>query len=258
VTIGQSLAAGLVTYGFDGALLFCRIGGVIMLLPGFGEQSVPPMLRAGLVLSLVLVLAPVLAPILPAPPATPILLAALWLHEIAIGLFIGWLARVAAMALPMAGQFISYQIGLSSVVLPDALLGAESTVLSSAFGLAMPTLFLTSNLFVWPLMALAQSYRTLPAQGALSLHNAAGLMLGAVASSFAIALELAAPYILAGLLWQAALALISRLVPQIQVYFVAMPAQILGGSLLLAAGILSLLMLWQHQMQSQLAYLFGS
>ena len=56
----------------------------------------------------------------------------------------------------------------------------------------------------------------------------------AVGSSFALALRLASPFVLLSLVWQLSLGLLSRLVPQIQVYFLALPGQVLGGLLLMA------------------------
>jgi flagellar biosynthetic protein FliR len=138
-------------------LALARIGGAVMLLPGIGEAVVPQMLRAGFAAFLTALLLPVLPiPDFAAQGAalSPILLLA---HELAIGIWLGIMARLFVLALPIAGQIISYQIGLSSVITPDLELGAESTLLSSVFGMFATTLILVTGLYAMPLQALVAS-----------------------------------------------------------------------------------------------------
>jgi flagellar biosynthetic protein FliR len=239
------------------SLIFARVGSMAMLLPGFGEVSVPPMVRAGIATGLTIIIFSVVAPHLPAVPQAPFALGAALLGEVAIGLYLGWLIKVVAFALPMAGQIISYQIGLSSVILPDQQLGAETTLLSSAFGLAVPALIFGSGLFAFPIMALATSYHLMPPGGAIKASDIVRLALMFTQQEFIMALRLAAPFMVAGLIWQAGLAIMARLAPQIQIFFIAAPGQILGGLTLLSLTCMTLIALWEHGFSRMISYGLG-
>ena len=149
------------------------------------------------------------------------------------GALLGWLARLIALALPAAGQVISLMTGLSSVLQPDPMLGAQSAVIGRLFNLAAPVLILATGLYALPLSALARSYAIFPAGAFPPTADLAQVAVRAVSNSFALGIRLAAPFLLAGTAWQLALGMISRLVPQLQVYIAALPGQVLGGLLLL-------------------------
>jgi flagellar biosynthetic protein FliR len=80
----------------------------------------------------------------------------------------------------------------------------------------------------------------------------------AVSASFALALRLASPFILVSLVWQLALGLLARLVPQIQVYFASLPGQLLGGMLLLALLAAPILRAWVAAVHEGYATLPGT
>lgn len=82
-------------------------------------------------------------------------------------------------------------------------------------------------------------------------------MVGAVSACFALALRLAAPFVLASIVWYVALALLGRLVPNLQVFFLASPAQLLGGLALLATLGTALLAAWQETARAAFRLLPG-
>jgi flagellar biosynthetic protein FliR len=212
-----------------------------MLLPGIGEAELPATVRAALAVVLTLLLLPVLQPLLPVAPATPGATLALVAAETATGAWLGWLARLVMLALPLAGQVAASMLGLTNVLQPDVTLGPQTSSLARLFSAAGPVLLFATGLHVLPLSALVGSY-TLIAPGALlPAGDMVQAAIGAVVGCFALSLQLAAPFVLAGAVWQIGLGVLGRLVPQLQVYFVALPGQILGGLLLL--GLLSAAML---------------
>jgi flagellar biosynthetic protein FliR len=138
------------------------------------------------------------------------------------------------LALPIAGQILSYMLGLANVLQPDAILGGQSTPVAKLLGLVGTVLFMAEGLYAGPLSALGGSYQLFPLGRLPALgEDAAQSVLAAVAGCFALAVRLAAPFILLGTVWQVALGLFSRLVPQLQIHSLAMPGQILGGLALL-------------------------
>ncbi|WP_424813858.1 flagellar biosynthetic protein FliR [Roseococcus sp. YIM B11640] len=253
-----ALLAALPAMAFHAVLLLSRLGAAVMLLPGLGEAEVPATIRLALAGAMVLALLPALSPSLPPQPAQVSDLLLVVVAEVLCGLWIGLLARVLALALAQAGQVASLMIGLSSPLQGDMVLGAAATALSRLFSLAAATLVLATGLYELPLRALAGSYAVLPPGSGLPAGFAAEEMTRVAAASLAIALRLAAPLVLAGLMLNAALGLAARLAPQSQIFLLAAPVQIVGGLLLLTMLLPRLLAAWGTTMSQGFASLPGS
>lgn len=252
-----ALLNALPLLAFHAVLVFARLGAAVMLLPGLGEAEVPAMLRLALGLGLVLALLPVLAPGLPAMPAQPGPLAQLVAVEVVVGLWFGLLTRVLAIALAQAGQVMSLMIGLASPLQGDMVLGGAATALARLMGLGTAALVLASGLYEVPLRALAASYAAIP-PGELPGSAAAAALVEMAAHSIALALQLAAPFVLAALLFNGALGLLARLAPQSQIFVIAAPVQILGGLLLLGLLLPALLGGWARGLEGGFQRLPGS
>lgn len=249
--------AALPGWAFAFALLIARIGSACMLFPGIGEAELPGTVRAGFTVALVALLLPAVAPLMPPMPADIWRLAGMVGAEIVTGLWLGWLTRLLLLALPVAGQIVADMAGMTNVLQPDPSLGPQTAALSRALNLAAPVLILASGLHALPLAALAGSYRLVPPGALLPAADTAAQVTRAVADAFALALRLASPFVLASVLWQVGMGLLARLVPRLQIYFAAMPGQILGGVLLLALLMGALLGTWQSGVQDGLAVLPG-
>ncbi|WP_043362937.1 flagellar biosynthetic protein FliR [Belnapia sp. F-4-1] len=247
------MVEALPALAFQAMLLVARLGGAVLLLPGLGEQDVPASIRLALLLALVAVLLPVLAPGLPPLPAELPELLRLMLTETAIGLWLGMLARLVALALGQAGQVVGLMIGLASPLQTDPMLGAQSLATGRLFTLLAALLVLSTGLYAVPLRALAESYTALPPGAPLPLGRSAESVAQAVAESLALALRLAGPLVLAAMLGNFALGLLARLAPQVQVFTVAAPGQILGGLLLLGLLLPALVAAWLGAATTSLA-----
>lgn len=230
-----SLLAALPVLAFQGMLVFARLGAAVMLLPGLGEAEVPAPIRLGLGLALVLLLMPAVAPGLPAAPDAVGEAARLILIEVLVGLWLGGLARLVAMAMAVAGQAVALLLGLAQAMVPDPDLGGLGTATGRMFSLAAAVMVLATGLYAIPLRALVESYALLPVGAPFPAGPGAEAMAGAAADSFALALRLAGPFVLAAVVINVALGLLARIAPQVQVYFIAIPGQVLAGLALLAA-----------------------
>ncbi len=235
--------AALPDHLFGMSLLLCRVSAAVMLLPGVGESDAPMMIRAGTAVAFTLLLYPPLASQMPMQAGAAENLGMI-ASELAVGGLLGWLARLVALALPFAGQIISIQMGLTSVLQPDAEMGAQSAVVGQMFSRALPVLVLGSGLYRMALSALAGSYAVMPAGAFFSAGDATMMVVQGVSRFWALGIELAAPFLFAGILWHGSLGLIGRLVPRVQTYIVSAPGQILGGLLLLAMLISTILRVW--------------
>ena len=224
-------------------LIFARIGSALILMPGIGENYVSPRVRLLLAGAIAILVAPVVAPRLPALPASVSSLFLLLGGEIGIGLFIGTVARVALSALETAGTLISFQTGLASAQVFNPLLSDQGSLVSVLISVVGLVLIFETDMHHLLLRAVVDSY-TLFVPGALPpIGDFSEMISRLVARSFAIAMQLSAPFLVLSLVTYIALALITRLMPQLQIFFVALPLQIGLGFLLLSLTF-STLMMW--------------
>lgn len=232
-------------------LIFARIGTMVMLLPAIGESSVPANLRLALALSLTLVFFPLVGgdyKIVMEIPALVRLLAG----ELAVGFVIGVTGRMLMGGLQTAGTVIANQLGLGFVTTIDPTMGQQGAIFSGFLSLLAITLIFASDLHHLVIAALYDSYG-LFAPGALPAPgDAAKLVLGAVAGAFKIAIQISAPFLVFGVIFNAGLAILSKLMPQMQVFFIALPATIMLGLLLFAVVIAMMMSAWLGYLQDGL------
>lgn len=252
-----ALVANLPGLAFAFVLLLCRAGAAIMLIPGTGEAELPTTIRAGIALALTALLLPELAPHMPAASSDVWRMLAMLVAELATGLFIGWLARMVVMSLPLAGQIIALVGGMASVLQPESVLGPQGAAVGRLFGLAATVIVFATGLYALPLAAIAGSYGVIPAGTLLPAADTTEAALTAVTECVALALQLAAPFVLANIVWYMALALLSRMVPHLQVFHLAAPAQLLGGLALLGIVGAAVLAAWRERAEAGLAALPG-
>ena len=243
---------------FGGALVLCRVAAVVAVMPGLGEAEPPATVRAGLALGVTVLIAPAIVGAGIDANQPPLAILRLVIVEIVTGTLIGWLARLVALALPIAGQFISLMTGLTSVIQPDPELGAQTSAVARAFSLAAPVLLLSSGLYVLPLEALSASYHLMPLGAGLSAGDATQSVIAATANAFGIGLRLAAPFLLIGTVWQVALAVLHRFVPAMQAGAALLPGQVLGGMALLAIVARALLENWSGSARADLLALLDA
>lgn len=210
-------------------LVFTRIGAAMMLLPGFGESYMPPRLRLMIALGLALVIVPIVSSGLPPLPESPLALFLTILGEVVIGLFLGALARILFAALQTAGMVIAYQSGMANAFITDPTAASQGALFGAFLGVVGVVAIFESGLHYLMLSALVDSY-ALFAPGAMPpLGDFSEAIARVFADSFALAMQIAAPFVAVALVFYLGLGLLGRLMPQIQVFFIALPLQIMIG-----------------------------
>jgi flagellar biosynthetic protein FliR len=202
-------------------------------------------------------LLPGIIPLVPHMPSDVPTVARMIAAEVVTGLWLGWLARLLVAALPMAGQFIAFMIGVSNVLVNDPELGAQSSALEQLFSLVAVVAVLMSGLYALPLQALAGSYELIKPGTLLPAADSTLMAVRAAAGCFTLALKLASPFVLATIVFHVVIGLIARLVPNVPIYFVSTPGQILGGMLLLAVLAGPMLVTWMDAAGAGFAQLPG-
>ena len=215
-------------------LVFARTAAMIMLLPAIGDVGVPSRVRLSLALAVTLVFAPVVTHTYPAAaPQSEIGLALLVIREIVAGILVGMMARIIVSALSTAGYLIATQTGLAYAQTVDPLMSQQGAVVGSFFSLLGTVLIFATDSHHLAIGAISGSYALVPPDQALPTNDMAELTLNLVSGSFLLGLQLAAPFLLFGFAVNVATGLLARLMPQLQVFFIAMPINILAGFLLM-------------------------
>jgi flagellar biosynthetic protein FliR len=214
-------------------LMFARIGTMVMLLPGLGELTVSPRVR----LTVALVLTAVIMPLhreayqLDLRAFGPVLL--MFGQELVIGAVLGLTARLTISALQVAGTVVANQVGLGFVTAVDPTQGQQGVLVGNFLSVLGVTMIFATDLHHLLIAALNDSYALFRPGEIPIVGDIAGVITGTVASAFRIGVQLAAPFLVFGILFNLGLGVLSRLMPQMQVYFVGMPLSIMVGFLIL-------------------------
>lgn len=221
----EMLAANL----FLWMLIFSRVGSAIMFLPGFNSTMVSARVRLIFALILSFLLLPVLSDKLPPPPATPIGLFLLLAAEIGFGIFIGLVVQVMISALDTAGNAIGYATGLTNMFTFDPITAQQSALMTGFLNLVAMTLIFASNCHHLMLHAIVDSYGIYAPGQPLPFDDLSQILVRTLGNASLMGLRLAAPFLVFSVTFNTGLGLINRLVPQIQVFLVGLPMQIMGG-----------------------------
>ncbi|MEI7806391.1 MAG: flagellar biosynthetic protein FliR [Hyphomicrobiales bacterium] len=214
-------------------LVFARIGTMVMLLPGIGEISVPARIR----LTLALVLSAIILPlhrsayVVDLTAIGPVLL--MIGQELLIGAVLGLTARLAISALQIAGSVVAQQLGLGFVTAVDPTQGQQAAIVGNFLTVLGITLIFATDLHHLVIAALNDSYKIFQPGEIPATGDMADLITRTISTAFRIGIQLSAPFLVFGLLFNLGLGLLSRLMPQMQVFFVGMPLSILLGFMLL-------------------------
>ena len=217
----------------DAVLVFARIGTMIMLIPALGERVVLRQGRLLLAIFLTLIMVPIVqfGPV----PRSPEGLARLLFTEMAIGAIVGMTLRIVATGLEFAGHIIVQSLGLTFAETFDPMQGGQSAVLVQGLVMMGIAALMAADMHHVLIAAMAESYTVFPPLGWSFDEGLVKVILLALARMGAVALGLAAPFVLLSLIVNAALGILSRAMPQLQIYFIGVPLTIMAGMALLAA-----------------------
>ncbi len=214
-------------------LTFARVGAMIMLLPGLGETSVPSRVRLAIALVLTALMLPAhqSAYTVDLKAIGPV--SVMLFQELLVGAVLGLTARLAISALQVAGSVVAQQLGLGFVTAIDPTQNQQGLLVGNFLTVLGITLIFATDLHHLVIAAMNDSYAIfrpgeLPLTGDVAQH-----LTQVVATAFRIGIQLSAPFLVFGLLFNLGLGVLSRLMPQMQVFFIGLPLSILLGLALL-------------------------
>lgn len=239
--IGQDMA-------LVGFVVFLRVGALMLMLPAFGEQVVPMRVKLGLTIAFTCVVAPAVSADLPltASMAIPVLGS-----EVIYGLLLGFGLRLFIFALQVAGAIAAQATTLAQMF--GGIAGEPQPIIGNVLIIAGLAVAVATGLHVRVAEMLILSYSALPAGRLPTPADLAQLGVAQVARAFALGFSLAAPFVIASVLYNVALGFINRAMPQLAVSFVGAPALTMGALALFAIAAPVILSVWLGLLQAHIA-----
>lgn len=205
-----------------------RILAFIATAPLWSSAGVPARTRLILAIAIAVAITPALPPM---PSVQPASLAGLWilLQQMLIGIGMGFAAKIVFTAFDLAGEFIGAQMGLGFATFYDPLNSSQTPVVAEFLRLIALLLFLSMNGHLLYLATLAQSFSAIPVS---STPMAAGSWLNLAelgGKIFSAGLLLSLPIIVAMMITNIALAVLTRAAPQLNIFALGFPLTLIGG-----------------------------
>ncbi len=213
-------------------LIVARWGGMIMLAPVFGARGVPRMIKLGLTACLAIILYPVIAATNPVIPDQMLPYVALLVKEILVGLTVGFIIATITSIIQGAGFLIDYQMGFMMANTIDPINGLQSPLTGNFLTIVATMLLLVTNTHHYLIAAMVKSYTYVPVNpSGLSIDYSyyAHLLM----EIFTLAIQLAMPVIGAIVMADIGIGLLSRTVPQLNIFSVIFPSKLIFGLIIL-------------------------
>jgi flagellar biosynthetic protein FliR len=210
-------------------MLFVRATAMVVVAPVIGHQNVPVQVKAGVGLFLAFVMYPLAAGKAAIVSAKFIPLVLMVLKELAMGLTIGFAAGLVFAGVRFAGELISMDTSLSMAALFDPEQNTQTSVLTEFLYLFLLMVFLLLNGHHFVFEALEMSYVAVPLGEMTFSGEASQVLIKLTGFIFIVAMKLAAPIIVSMFLVNVALSILSRVMPQMNIFAVAFPIKLAVG-----------------------------
>jgi flagellar biosynthetic protein FliR len=218
-------------------LMLGRITSMLATVPVLGHQAIPPQVKIALGIFLSFVLFPMQSSMAASIDIKIIGMVVLLHQEVIIGMMMGFAVGLIFAGIRYAGELIGFDMGYTIASTFDPETSTSVPIIGEMLYSFMAMIFLLLNGHHFVLQALQLSYRTVPI-GHLTLTAAASQKLVAMTGSmFIVAVKFAAPAIVSLFLTNIALAILTRLMPQMNIFGVAFPLKIGVGLIVLSASI---------------------
>lgn len=229
---------------FHFLLVFTRLAVVFLLLPGISAAYVPVRIRLLFAILVTIVVLPIVKESLPPQPEVAADLVRLIVMESIIGGFLGAIVQIIMAALELAGQMISTATGLANAMVDDPVSEEQSSIVIGLLNLAAVAIMFISGVHHFMLMAMVDSYNLFIPNTPLFTRDMLNMAATMIDQAFYMGIRLAAPFLVFEMVFQIASGILARLSPQLNVFFVVLPAQIILGLAILMVAMPTLILIF--------------
>jgi flagellar biosynthetic protein FliR len=234
-----------ITLGFVYAmfLIFCRVGTAFMYMPIIGDTNVNTRVRLLFALIVSFLLTPIIEGVPGFDSPMYIIFASIF-GEILLGLAIGVAIRILFSALHVFGMNVSTLSSLAAASQFDPSQGTQSSLIGMFISLFAVNILLALDFHLHMISAIAQSYHRMEIGAFFTYHDDFSNMIARVVNTaFLTGIKLSMPFMAVSLVMYIGAGILSRLMPQFQVFFILMPVQITIAFFILAL-VLSIFGYW--------------
>jgi flagellar biosynthetic protein FliR len=225
-------------------IVFVRLGTACMIMPGVGDSLTPASVRLYIALGLCLVLTPVVMRYLPARLPGGAMLIALLCTEFIVGLFLGTVARILITALDTAGMLVSTASGLGSAQMLNPAFATQGSLVGAFLSVTGVLVFFAANMHRFLFEAIVKSYHLFPIGEVPDTSDMLNVVTHTVSVSFAAGVSIAGPFLVLSVLIYVWMGVLSRLMPAIQIFLIAVPLQIIISLLALSLTVSAIFLYW--------------
>jgi len=212
---------------FTFVLILTRIGTVISIMPGIGDSYVPHRVRILFAMGFSFILTPIISMHVSAPPNSALQFGLLIITEAMIGIFIGLVMKIMLSALNVAGAIASVQSGLANAQVFNPAENAQGSIIGAVYSLVGVVMIMVTDFHHYMLKSAVYSYEMFPTNtGFPDIGSMTEAISMCVNTAFKVGVEIALPFIIVVTLLHIGMGLLGRLMPQMQIFFVAIPIQI--------------------------------
>ncbi len=229
-------------------LIICRTTGIFFLIPPFSDNSVKPLFRIAFSIAIALMIYPYISEIIrPAVLSVGdnvVGLLMLIVVELGLGLGLGTIVKTLMLSMQVAGLTIASQMGLSSAALMDPAQQNQNSILGIFLTLLTTLIILESGLHIKIIGGFFDSYNKIPIGSFFTNYNDfVSVFISSIGKMWTTGLQISMPFILVNIVMMIGAGILAKLMPQLQIFFVMLPIQILVGIVLFLA-VLSGILFW--------------
>jgi len=215
-------------------MVLTRISAFFLILPVFGWQNIPVRVKVAMTVLMAIFFSMMTPLAIDGRQISGLEAGLLIVNEAFYGLALGLTAAVVFSTVKLAGRIIERQMGLAMAEVLDPLTGERAQPLGMLLEMIFIILFLAANGHHLFLLIISRSYETFPAGSIPTIAALSGGIVKAGSTMLTAGLRLAAPMLAAFLLLMVVLAVLARIVPEMNILFVSFPLRIWLGLLMAA------------------------
>ena len=206
-----------------------RLSGLFISAPIFASKQLPGRIKVLIIILLAAVMSSFIKIQYAVQLDNPMIFIAAMISEVLIGYALGFVAFVLFAAIQLAGQLMDNQMGFSMVNVLDPQSGIQIPLMGNFYYLLALIIYLSMNGHHYLLQAIAQSYNVIPVLGVNLGNEFMTIIASITAYMVVIALKISTPVVFAILITNVSMGFIARTVPQMNVFIVGMPLNIMVG-----------------------------
>lgn len=210
-------------------IIFLRIGSALMVMPGFFVSYINARYRLSISLMISVVLVSFLSDKIPASPDSYLELIKVCLFEIVYGIFFGMMMQFLFAALSLVGNFAGQAIGFANAQIFDPSSQTQSIVIETYLNTTALVIIFITNMHHVMIGAVIDSYSLFPVGAALPVGDFADFLSSTLNQSFIMGFKIGSPFIAFSIIFYVGMGLVSRLMPQLNIFFLSLPLQIYLG-----------------------------